>query len=55
MTNQPAGYSLVYNPTELDLVITAVPEPGTWLAGALVATTLLATQRRRFARRLKHA
>ncbi len=41
----PAGYSLVYGATELDLV--AVPETSTWVMGALALTTLLATQRRR--------
>src|SRR5205085_7834428 len=32
----PAGYTLVYNPFELDLVkVTPVPEPSTWLGAAL--------------------
>jgi autotransporter-associated beta strand protein len=55
VTNLPTGYTLVYNPTELDLVITAVPEPSTWLAGALVFASLLVTQRKRFVRRLQRA
>src|SRR6185312_15882577 len=36
---------------EADYTITMVPEPGTWVAGALVLTSLLYSQRRRFARR----
>jgi autotransporter-associated beta strand protein len=55
VTNLPTGYSLVYNPTELDLVITAVPEPSTWIGGALVAASLLATQRKRFVRKTARA
>jgi hypothetical protein len=49
VTALPTGYSLVYNVngTELDLVQTAVPEPSTWLSGALVFASLLFTQRRR--------
>lgn len=49
----PAGYDLVYNPTgtELDLVFTAIPEPATWLGGAIAFGLLLWTQRRRVARR----
>ena len=47
----PTGYELSYTGTELDLVsIVAVPEPGTWFAGALVATALLFSQRRKLRR-----
>jgi len=53
VTNLPAGYVLVYGPTELDLM-TPVPEPSTWLAGGLAFATLLCTQRKRlrFGRRV---
>jgi Passenger-associated-transport-repeat len=34
-----------------EIVPTAIPEPGTWLAGGLIAVSLLITQRRRFIRR----
>jgi autotransporter-associated beta strand protein len=51
VTGLPTGYTLQYNATELDLVqSTPVPEPSTWAAGALVAISLLATQRRRLLR-----
>jgi len=36
-------------------VTTAAPEPSTWLGGALVFAALAYTQRRRFARMLRHA
>ena len=49
--NLPAGYSLVYLPTELDLVSIPIPEPATWLGGAIAVAALLWTQRRRFAKR----
>jgi fibronectin-binding autotransporter adhesin len=51
VTNLPSGYHLVYNATDIELDV--VPEPGTWLAGALVFGSLLATQRRHLARLLK--
>jgi fibronectin-binding autotransporter adhesin len=37
VTNLPAGYMLEYNPGQIDLVqsISAVPEPATWVGGAL--------------------
>jgi hypothetical protein len=56
ITNLPTGYTLVYNVngTELDLVA-AVPEPSTWVGGALVAASLLATQRKRFVRKTARA
>jgi len=48
--NLPAVYSLVYLPTELDLVPTAIPEPATWIgaggAGAAVIGYWLGRRRR---------
>jgi autotransporter-associated beta strand protein len=46
----PSGYQLIYGATELDLV--PVPEPGTWLAGALALLAVLRTQRNRLSRLL---
>lgn len=31
----PLGYTLVYNATDIELVPTAIPEPATWIGGAL--------------------
>jgi len=31
----PSGYSLVYSATDIELVPTAIPEPATWIGGAL--------------------
>lgn len=45
VTNLPSGYQLVYGLTELDL--TPVPEPATWLGGALALGALAYSQRRR--------
>ncbi len=45
VTNLPSGYQLVYGATALDLV--PVPEPSTWIAGALALASLVFTQRRR--------
>lgn len=50
-TNVPSGYTLVYNPNELDLV--AVPEPGTWAAGAMSLAFVGWTQRRRVRKLLR--
>ncbi len=41
VTNLPSGYVLQYNTGEIDLVMTAVPEPSTWIGG-LLAVLLLA-------------
>jgi autotransporter-associated beta strand protein len=46
--NLPSGYTLVYNPTELDLV--AAPEPATWAAAALAALGVGVAHRRRVRR-----
>ena len=46
----PTGYQLDYTSTALLLEMTAVPEPSTWLAGALAFASLLFTQRRRLRR-----
>jgi len=35
VTGIPAGYTLVYNATDIELVPTAIPEPSTWIGGAL--------------------
>ncbi len=48
--NLPAGYSLVYLPTELDLVPIAIPEPATWLGGALALGAVAFAKRRRCSR-----
>jgi hypothetical protein len=29
------GYTLIYNPDDIELVPTAIPEPATWIGGAL--------------------
>jgi hypothetical protein len=50
--NLPAGYSLLYLPTELDLVPTAIPEPATWIGGVLALGALAFAQRRRLRLRL---
>ena len=38
-------------PGNIDLTVTAVPEPSTWVAGGLALAAVLYTQRRRFTRR----
>ena len=43
----PAGYSLVYNPTDIELVPTAIPEPATWIGGALALGAIGFASRRR--------
>ncbi len=43
------------NGGEIDLNLTAVPEPGTWVAGALALLAVSYTQRRRLTRLLKRA
>lgn len=48
--NMPMGYSLVYNPTDLELVPTAIPEPATWIGAALATGVLLVVRRRKRAR-----
>jgi hypothetical protein len=45
----PLGYTLVYNPTDIELV--PIPEPATWIGGAL-ALGAMAFSRQRL-RRLK--
>jgi fibronectin-binding autotransporter adhesin len=46
----PAGYTLVYGLTELDLVMIPVPEPSTWIAAALALGAIGFTQRRKLRR-----
>ena len=47
-----AGYQYIYGATSLTLVpLAAVPEPSTWVAGALALLAVGYTQRRRFARK----
>lgn len=41
----PSGYTLVYNPTNLELV--PIPEPATWIGGALALGVIAFAQRRR--------
>jgi hypothetical protein len=45
----PAGYQLIYGATELDLA--PVPEPATWVAGALMAIGIAVFSIRRHRRR----
>jgi fibronectin-binding autotransporter adhesin len=44
----PGGYNLVYHDSDIQLV--PIPEPATWIGGALLLATLGFTQRRRLAR-----
>jgi len=44
----PSGYALVYNPTDLELV--PIPEPATWIGGALALGAIAFVQRRRLRR-----
>jgi autotransporter-associated beta strand protein len=53
VVNLPEGYTLVYGPTELDLVFTAIPEPNTWIGGAFALAAIGFTQRKRFAKRAR--
>ncbi len=52
VTGLPSGYSLVYNPGEIDLNMSPVPEPSTWAAGILAVAAVAYSQRRRFVRQL---
>ncbi|MEY2495807.1 MAG: hypothetical protein QOJ45_2299 [Verrucomicrobiota bacterium] len=36
----PSGYTLVYNPTDIELVPTPIPEPATWIGGALALSAI---------------
>jgi PEP-CTERM motif len=47
----PLGYTLVYNATDIELVPTAIPEPATWIGGALGLGAIAFVSRRRFFRR----
>jgi fibronectin-binding autotransporter adhesin len=47
VTGIPLGYTLVYNPTDLELVPTAIPEPATWIGGALALGAISAFRLRR--------
>lgn len=47
----PTGYTLAYNPGEIDLVSVAIPEPGTWAGAALTLVTVLSSQRKRLLRK----
>jgi autotransporter-associated beta strand protein len=51
VTGIPSGYTLVYNPTDMELVPTAIPEPATWIGGALALGAMGFIRRRQ--RRLK--
>ena len=43
----PSGYALVYHNTDLQLVPTAIPEPATWIGGALAFVAMRFASRRR--------
>jgi hypothetical protein len=45
----PGGYSLVYH--DMDIQLVPIPEPATWIGGALVLGALGFMQRRRLRRR----
>ena len=53
VTDLPSGYSLSYTGTELDLAPVPVPEPATWIGGALALGVLGWSQRRRFVRLIR--
>jgi autotransporter-associated beta strand protein len=46
----PSGYNLVYH--DMDIQLVPIPEPATWIGGALVFAALVFTQRRRLGRPL---
>jgi fibronectin-binding autotransporter adhesin len=46
-TGVPAGYTLVYNADDIELVPTAIPEPATWIGGALTLGGLVFARRKR--------
>jgi hypothetical protein len=46
----PANYSLVYGDNDLLLVPTAIPEPATWMGGALALGTIALVSRRKLRR-----
>jgi hypothetical protein len=48
--NMPANYSLVYGDNDLLLVPTAIPEPATWMGGALALGTIALVSRRKLRR-----
>lgn len=48
VVNLPANYNLVYNVGELDLVMTPVPEPSTWIGAALALGAIGVMGRKRF-------
>lgn len=45
VTGVPSGYTLVYNPTDLELV--PIPEPATWIGGALALGAIAFARRSR--------
>lgn len=47
----PSGYDLVYSDTDLELVPTPIPEPATWIGGALALGAIAFVSRRRLHRR----
>jgi fibronectin-binding autotransporter adhesin len=49
----PTGYDLVYNATDIELVPTAIPEPATWIGGALALGAIGFAWRSRKAEKLK--
>jgi fibronectin-binding autotransporter adhesin len=49
----PTGYDLVYNATDIELVPTAIPEPATWIGGALALAAVGFAWRSRKSEKLK--
>jgi hypothetical protein len=55
ITNPGWTGTFTYDGANIDLTLTAVPEPGTWIGGALALLAIGCTQRKRLARFLKRA
>lgn len=51
-SNIPSGYTLVQTATEIDLVMTPVPEASTWIGAALAVVAVGWTQRKRVRKKL---
>ena len=50
VTGIPSGYNLVYSNTDIELVPIAIPEPSTWMGGALALGAIGFVARRRLGR-----
>jgi autotransporter-associated beta strand protein len=55
ITNPGWSGTFTYDGANIDLTLTAVPEPSTWIGGALALLAIGCTQRKRFARFFKRA